>query len=168
MSTTKRRRVVTRHKVLVVPYIRNRVNTSGKRLSSLDEVFMVRDVRTKEWGFISGGVKASETSLHAAIRELNEETSNTIVFPTMDDVHTFSFVTLYRPDELLNIDKQRNEIVRSMYTVYMFEISLCDKIRIIKEFTPNREVSSVYIDTFDKFTNVWDFCEQVYHEQINC
>ena len=141
-------RVVTRRKVLIVPYI-------GK---NIERVLMVKDLKTGEWGFISGGVKKRESSYEAALREMSEETSGLFVaFDSTPSVHTFC--TLYRPPELLKIDRARREIVRSMYTIYMYE--LCPTSRV-DNFVPNKEVIDVNIKPFQEYKNVWSFCNDVY------
>ena len=166
MATSKR--IVTRHKVLIVPFIRNTAKAYpySYKLHSNDKVLMVRDTKTNEWGFISGGVKSRERKIDAASRELVEETSGTLCFPEKDMTFVHEFVTLYRPTELLKIDKQRNEIVRSVYTVYMFQMSDMDVNHIKFNFKPNKEVSEVCVDHFNNFTNIWDFCEEVHRSQL--
>ena len=146
-------RVVTRRKVLIIPYI-------GK---NMDKVLMVKDVRTNEWGFISGGVKKKESSFEAAERELAEETSGLMTKIDPKKACIDVFYTLYRPQELLKIDKSRREIVRSMYTVYMYEI---ESDPMIHRFSPNKEVNDVQIKPFAEFSNVWTFCDDFYKTQM--
>ena len=146
-------RMVTRKKVLIIPYI-------GQ---NMEKVLMVSDVKTNEWGFISGGVKKHESSFQAAERELTEETSG--IFRNIDvrrskvDV----FYTLYRPPELLKIDKTRNEIVRSMYTVYMYEL---DEVPPLGQFVSNKEVNDIQMKPYHEFKNVWKFCDYFYNSYL--
>lgn len=145
-------RMVTRRKVLIIPYI-------GKKM---DKVLMVKDHKTGEWGFISGGVKKRESFHYAAVRELVEETSGLL---TSIDPNAYInvFYTFYRPAELLKVDKVRREIVRSMYTVYMFELTHPVSLHL---FIPNKEVVDVQIKPYNEFSNIWSFCDEIYHNYI--
>ena len=73
------------------------------------------------------------------------------------------FYTLYRPPDLLKIDKNRNEIVRSMYTVYMYEL---DEPLILDHFVSNKEVNEIQIKPYNEFTNVWNFCDDFYNSYL--
>lgn len=153
---TSRKRLVTRKKVLVVPYY---VTPTGEK-----QVVLVRDSKTKEWGFISGGVKASEEPRQAAERELLEESSSTIRFSPNNDY--FQFVSLYRPTEMKTIDAQRNELVRSVYTVFMFQVYDSDLERIQNQFAPNKEVVDIACDDYNRFEQTWTFCDDVFRDYI--
>lgn len=152
-NTNKGTRMVTRQKVLIVPYM-------GK---NMDNVLMVKDIKTSEWGFISGGVKKNESSFQAAERELAEETSGILRNIDVKRSKVDVFYTLYRPPDLLKIDKSRNEVVRSMYTVYMYEMQepVC-----LEKFVSNKEVSEVQIKPYHEFTNVWKFCDDFYKSYL--
>ena len=125
---------------------------------------MVKDVRTNEWGFISGGVKKEESYFQAAERELAEETSGLMTRIDPKKACIDVFYTLYRPPELLKIDKSRREIVRSMYTVYMYEI---ENAPMLHRFFPNKEVNEINIKPFSEFSNVWTFCDDFYKTRLN-
>jgi 8-oxo-dGTP pyrophosphatase MutT (NUDIX family) len=148
--------LVTRKKVLVVPYY---VSPIGEK-----QVVLVRDSKTKEWGFISGGVKANEEPRQAAERELLEESSSTISFSPQND--HFQFVSLYRPSEMKTIDTQRNEIVRSVYTVFMFRVFESDVDRIHNQFSPNKEVIDIACGDYNRFEQTWAFCDDVFRNYI--
>jgi 8-oxo-dGTP pyrophosphatase MutT (NUDIX family) len=148
--------LVTRKKVLVVPYY---VSPIGEK-----QVVLVRDSKTKEWGFISGGVKANEEPRQAAERELLEESSSTISFSPQND--HFQFVSLYRPSEMKTIDAQRNEIVRSVYTVFMFRVFESDVDRIHNQFSPNKEVIDIACGDYNRFEQTWAFCDDVFRNYI--
>jgi 8-oxo-dGTP pyrophosphatase MutT (NUDIX family) len=148
--------LVTRKKVLVVPYY---VSPTGEK-----QVVLVRDSKTKEWGFISGGVKANEEPRQAAERELLEESSSTISFSPQND--HFQFVSLYRPSEMKTIDAQRNEIVRSVYTVFMFRVFESDVDRIHNQFYPNKEVIDIACGDYNRFEQTWAFCDDVFRNYI--
>lgn len=152
-TPTHATRIVTRKKVLIIPYI-------GK---NMDRVLMVKDVKTNEWGFISGGVKKHESSFQAAERELSEETSGILRHIDVKRSKVDVFYTLYRPPDLLKIDKSRNEIVRSMYTVYMYEI---DEPPFLEQFVSNKEVNDVQIKPYNEFSNVWKFCDDFYRTYL--
>ncbi len=151
-----RKRLVTRKKVLVVPYY---VAPDGSK-----QVVLVQDSKTKEWGFISGGVKANEYPIQAAERELLEESSSTIRFSRNHD--DFQFVTLYRPSEMKTIDAQRNEIVRSVYTVFVFQIFESDLNHANHKFVPNKEVVDIACGDYHEFEHTWDFCDDVFRNHI--
>ena len=153
---TSRKRLVTRKKVLVVPYY---VTPNGEK-----QVVLVRDSKTREWGFISGGVKANEEPRQAAERELLEESSSTIRFSPNNDY--FQFVSLYRPTEMKTIDAQRNELVRSVYTVFMFQVYDSDLERIQNQFAPNKEVVDIACDDYNRFEQTWTFCDDVFRDYI--
>ena len=140
-----------RRKVLVVPYLKNKL-------------LMVRDIRTGEWGFISGGVKKNESFFRAANRELSEETSN--IFQNVGRECTqFTFRTWYRSDEMFECDKKRSEIVESIYTVYIFKLPLLYK-SLLSRFVPNNEVDDICIAEFSEMDNVWDFCKDIYDNRL--
>jgi len=143
-------RIVTRRKVLIIPSIG-------------EKVLMVKDVRTDEWGFISGGVKKKESSFQAAERELAEETSGLFTKIDASKSKINVFYTLYRPPELLKIDKARREIVRSMYTVYMYEM---ESLPTLSHFFPNKEVNDIQIKPYREFSNVWTFCDDFYKNHM--
>jgi 8-oxo-dGTP pyrophosphatase MutT (NUDIX family) len=128
------------------------------------QVVLVRDSKTKEWGFISGGVKANEEPRQAAERELLEESSSTISFSPQND--HFQFVSLYRPSEMKTIDAQRNEIVRSVYTVFMFRVFESDVDRIHNQFSPNKEVIDIACGDYNRFEQTWAFCDDVFRNYI--
>jgi 8-oxo-dGTP pyrophosphatase MutT (NUDIX family) len=124
---------------------------------------MVKDKQTNEWGFISGGVKKNETPLQAAQREIQEETSGVLKLTLQADA--YNFVTSYRPPELLKIDRRRNEVVHSMYTMYMVNCT-ADDVSRLNSFIPNDEVVDIRVAPFSEFRHVWTFCNDVYHAHV--
>lgn len=145
---------ILRNKILVVPYV----------MCKLEPHFvMVKDKQTNEWGFISGGVKRNETALQAARRELIEETSGVL---NLNLSNGFKFVTSYRPPELLEIDKRRNESVHSLYTMYLVRCTKTDLSKL-GSFAPNKEIAEIRIAPFRDFQRVWTFCEDVYHQHVS-
>jgi 8-oxo-dGTP pyrophosphatase MutT (NUDIX family) len=124
---------------------------------------LVKDKKTSEWGFISGGVKKNEKMFYAANRELCEETSN--VLTKISKCHTLiRFKTTYRPTELLLKDKKNNEHIISIYHVYLFLIREDDVC--INKFNINKEVSDIKICRYDDTENRWAFCDMVYNSYI--
>lgn len=163
-NNTYVRRLVTRKKVMVIPYI---IEDNTRKY------VLVKDSKTGEWGFISGGIKLNETPYEAADRELLEETSNTLQIPKQQYLRLFEFVTLYRPPSLKSLDTQRNEIVRSLYTVFEFEITINHLRHMIQTFKPNKEVIDISSDVYESFMSsnggegTWVFCDDIYRTYIN-
>jgi 8-oxo-dGTP pyrophosphatase MutT (NUDIX family) len=146
---------ILRNKVLVVPYVMS--------CTFEPHFVMVKDRQTNEWGFISGGVKKNESPIQAAYREVKEETSGVLNLALRPN--GFKFVTSYRPPELLMIDKRRNEIVHSLYTMYVVPCTSWDISRL-QAFAPNNEIIDVRVAPFRDFHHVWTFCEDVYHKHV--
>jgi 8-oxo-dGTP pyrophosphatase MutT (NUDIX family) len=149
---------ILRKKILVVPYVMCKYKTTYR-----PHFVMVKDKQTNEWGFISGGVKKHETPLQAAHREMQEESSG--VLKLAIQVEAYNFVTSYRPPELLKIDQRRNEIVHSMYTMYMVNCT-ADDVSLLSSFVPNDEVVDIRVAPFSEFSHVWTFCDDVYHTHV--
>lgn len=146
-------KIVTRRKVLVVPYIGDNMSTA--------KILMVKDLKTGEQGLISGGIKRKETPYQAAEREMSEETSGLFTKFKSKPI-SFTFTTLYRPPELMKIDHSRQEIVRSFYTIFLYEIPYFHVS--LNNFVPNKEVSAIRMGKFDDFENVWSFCTDVFNK----
>lgn len=158
-------RHIHRNKVLVVPYVLVK-NASNNTVPSF---VMVKDRKTKEWGFISGGVKKGEHSDDAARRELREETSNILVLPDCFDTH--AFVSTYRPPDLLKMDMRRDELVISSYNMYVFSLTeapvdhthslhICQHLK--HSFSENNEVVDIDLRPYTDYENVWSFSDDVY------
>ena len=127
------------------------------------KVLMVKDVKTNDWGFISGGVKKNETYTEAALRELKEETSGILsTFPTK--MCKIEIPTYYRPEELMIIDKQRNSKVRSIYLIFIYYLDNNDIN--LKYFKRNKEISDIKFDYFLDNQQTWDFCRDLYIKYI--
>jgi 8-oxo-dGTP pyrophosphatase MutT (NUDIX family) len=161
-------KMVTRKKVLVVAYV-------GK---NMEKLLMVQDAKTGEWGSPGGGQKRTEkatltpeeldfvrrrridpNAYVAAERELAEETSG-LFSKFKSEPETFTFTTFYRPPELLAIDNARQEVVRSVYTVFLYEIPHFHVS--LNNFVPNKEISAIRIAPFHEFENVWSFYADFY------
>tara|TARA_B100001250_G_scaffold405267_1_gene422508 strand:- start:1007 stop:1510 length:504 start_codon:yes stop_codon:yes gene_type:complete len=142
-----------RRKVLIIPYITSKI-------------LMVKDIKTGEWGFISGGVKKNESFYQAANRELKEETSG-VLKSIGSKYQNFMFKTWYRPYEMLAIDKKRNEVIESLYMVYIFKLPRFHK-SLLSHFVPNSEVNELCIAEFDSLDkrHVWDFCVDFYNDRL--
>lgn len=159
---------VTRKKVLIVAYV-------GK---NMEKLLMVQDANTGEWGSPGGGQKRTERATFtpeelefirersidpnayiAAERELAEETSG-LFSKFKSRPETFTFATFYRPPELFAIDQSRNEIVRSIYTVFLYEIPHFHVS--LNNFVPNKEISAIRIAPFHEFEKVWSFYADFY------
>jgi len=144
-NRNRTKRAVTRKKVFVIPYVGNKV-------------MMVKDRKTGEWGFISGGVKNHESYFQAAQRELHEETSG--LMPYIPDDHGRSpFKTMYRPEELLRVNERRGEQVSSSYCVFWIPIHPTFAKTLETAFVPNEEVTQLRVDEYHKFRNRWIVCD---------
>ena len=81
-----------RRKVIVIPYARCE--------KDVVKVMLVKDRRTGDYAFLSGGVKAHETIMRAAMRELREETYGALResdIRTSSCVRHITFTNTYRP-----------------------------------------------------------------------
>jgi 8-oxo-dGTP pyrophosphatase MutT (NUDIX family) len=136
-----------RRKVFVIPYV-----------EQLDSMVMVQDRMSKEWGFISGGVKKNESYFAAAQRELSEETSGLMNYiPT--NIQPMDFVTWYRPTTLLQTDHERGETVQSVYKVFWIPIHVKFIQFLCNSFRPNSEIVSITVEPYWKQTNRWVLCD---------
>jgi 8-oxo-dGTP pyrophosphatase MutT (NUDIX family) len=169
IGASKNSKMVIRKKVLIVAYV-------GK---NMERLLMVQDAKTGEWGSPGGGQKKTEratlnprelefvrkhkidpNAYVAAERELAEETSG-LFSKFKSQPETFTFTTLYRPPELLAIDRSRNEVVRSIYTVFLYEIPHFHVS--LNNFVPNKEIRAIRIAPFHEFDNVWSFYADFYN-----
>lgn len=161
MKNLKSQKTITRYKVLVVPFVVSSFGTCS--------FVMVRDRKTNEWGFISGGVKQGETYIDAARRELAEESSNLLFMHTIRP--SFFFNTTYRPPELKRMDERRHETVQSVYAVFAYPLLQQDaqhwRSYFRSCFAKNEEVVEMDIRPFRAFTNLWSFCHDVYVQYLH-
>jgi 8-oxo-dGTP pyrophosphatase MutT (NUDIX family) len=119
---------------------------------------LVKDRKTKEWGFISGGVKNNETYFQAAQRELKEETSGLMSYIPEDHGRT-SFKTMYRPEELKRVNDRKGEQVSSSYCVFWIPIHQRFADTLETEFVPNEEVTQIKVNEYYSFKNRWKVCD---------
>ena len=145
-------KTIFRRKIILIPY-------------TVDGRFMfVRDRISKEWGFISGGVKRNESVRNAAVREFSEETSNLYKRIPFDRCKTFKYYSDYRPSKLLALDIERSEHVVSNYTIYMFPVHSTQ----IYDFKPNNEITSIRFCKYDQLDSVWELTRMIYNEILIC
>ena len=138
-------KVSVRKKVFVIPFYN-------------DKVMLIKDRKTEEWGFVSGGVKKNETYFQAAQRELSEETSGLMPFIPKESRES-SWKTDYRPNELLNENKKKGEKVSSNYRIFWVPIGEPFAKQLEKEFRPNDEVVQVKVDNYGSFKKRWIVCD---------
>ena len=123
-------------------------------------VLSIKDRKTGEWGFISGGVKSTETMLDGAIRELNEETSNLLT--TIPSFHRrIEITTTYRPPDLKVRDRYT---IYSTYYIYLFQIT--DDINMDESFKPNKEVIDMKLVHYDELPDTWIFCDYIFNKVL--
>lgn len=116
-----------RRKVIVIPFARFENNTI--------KVMLVQDRRSGDYAFLSGGVKARESVMHAASRELHEETYGALHggdLWTSACVKHIEFFNSFRPqhrDEDILVRKKLgqhypNGVIESCHVV-AFEVPPC-------------------------------------------
>lgn len=156
-------RVVVRRKVIVVPFVREGPKTI--------KFMVVKDRKSKEWTFITGGCKARETDVQAAMRELKEETRNVLglhIDAFCDRANSFQFRTAYRELKEFQEDKLRNERVLTQYTVFALDATdLGDVAAMRNAFRNTKNMRGAYnentdlnFETLESFANkahVWKF-----------
>lgn len=156
-------KLVTRRKVIIVPYVR-----SDERLTLLT----VKDRKSKEWTFITGGCKMRETDVEAARRELKEETRSLFDIDIEAQPHYFfRFKTTFRETKEWLGDKAKNERVVTLYTVFFVDVtSVANTInlRIFRQsfrntknmkgvYNENADVNFETLDSFSHKAHVWRF-----------
>ena len=80
------------------------------------------------------------------------------ISPNSKHYFVYNYTNDYRPSELLEIDKVRNEKVISTYKIFMFKV---DDVGM-KNFKPNDEVVDMKVCTFDEVDNVWELTRFIY------
>lgn len=157
-------KLITRRKVIVVPFIKN----EGGQIQFL----IVKDRKSKEWTFVTGGCKANEPDMDAARRELKEETRNVMDIDIACIPHvSFRFKTVYREKHELAEDKHRNERVITLYSVYILDITDVMSIHDVKsQFRATKNMKGVYnentdlnfetLESFSSKTHVWKFIRE--------
>ena len=141
-------RVIYRKKVFIIPFYNNKV-------------MCVKDKITKEWGFLSGGVKEKkrESYIQAAERELSEETSNILKYIPRNH-KAFDFITDYRPLSQIRRFPDKRESVKSKYKVYIFELNLNQIKDLENNFVPNSEIEAVKVAPYMSFKKRWVVCDE--------
>jgi len=161
-----------RHKVVVIPV---------SFLNDKPRFLTVKDSKTKEWTFITGGCKKKEipNTLSCALRELEEETRGAV-----DIVHgkykTFTFNSKSRSKDELDKDTRDGTQVSTIHHVYIFELNTTqsEQKRIKNQFNRHKEafmqrknnnqsIKKMYdendelefetMDEFSRHSKIWDF-----------
>lgn len=146
-------KLVTRRKVIVIPFA----------ISSTQDlcVLTVKDRKSKEWTFITGGCKIRETDAQAARRELREETRNLFDLDICQcPHHSFRIKTSFRETREEAYDKARNESVITIYTVFFVEVGnlLTNTEEFRKAFRNIRNMKGVYNENADiSFDTLYSF-----------
>jgi len=134
-------RIVTRKKTLVIPYI---TQPDGNHL-----LLLVRDTRSAEYAFVTGGCKQIENPLDCAQRELAEETNGIFRLNYKNTMmHMTSFETWFRPEEHKKQDKHQNLMVKTIYQMVLFPIAETMKRYHMRAISGNKEVSQLRFFTF--------------------
>lgn len=156
-SFNQKLKICRRDKVLLI------VRTNDDRL------LFVQDVRTSEWGYITGGCKGNSTPFEDAIREFEEETNNCLHLERHRFRYLKTFTTLFRPTELLIQDKKEKKQIRSYYHVFCIKLSKDEETALLTNYTirgVNKETKNiVFKKNNDSFFNeknvIWNFMKQV-------
>ncbi len=130
-----------------------------------DKYIVVKDKKSGEYTFIGGGCKLRETSVQCALRELAEETRNSVIMnPSLLRGPTFTFESRARsPKELLS-DKNQGVYVTMVYSVYV--VSINESFEEIKrlyyknKFVNNNETSGIFSMSYQQLVEsprVWQF-----------
>jgi len=161
-----------RHKVVVIPV---------SFLNDKPRFLTVKDSKSKEWTFITGGCKKKEISdtLSCALRELEEETRGLINLKH-GKFTTFTFSSKSRSREEMDKDSKEGVQVSTKHHVYIIELNVQpqkqkdikiqfnklkenDTLRkknnqvVRKQYDENDEIAFETLDEFSRRPKVWEF-----------
>jgi len=161
-----------RHKVVVIPV---------SFLSDKPKFLTVKDSKSKEWTFITGGCKKKEipNTLSCALRELEEETRGAVNLKK-GKFKSFTFSSKSRSKEELDKDNREGIQVSTLHHVYIFELNKtpAEQNRIKSQFSKHKEmviqrkkndqtVKKMYdendelefetLEEFNRHPKIWDF-----------
>lgn len=146
------------YKVLVIPYVRHR----GKL-----RYLFVHDRMYKEWTFVSGGCKVTESASECAKRELMEETKNLIHITEQELKTSISYKIMTRDKSL-----------STTYTIFVVEIhltpsevytientflhrSMYSQGDFCREMNENDNLLFMELEEALEYPNVWGFIKEV-------
>lgn len=139
-----------RRKVIVIPY--------AKCEKDIVKVMLVRDRRTGDYAFLSGGVKAHETIMRAAMRELREETYGALResdIRTSPRIHQIAFTNTYRPqhkEEDIQIKKRLGE---------HFPHNISEACHVIAFELPSSRLEAILQSYQDAFERIIRSCKKM-------
>lgn len=156
-------RTYFRRKVIVIPFVHE---------AALMRLLVVKDRRTKEWTFVSGGCKAHESDVDAARRELKEETRGLLDLDIGSmPSSSFKFRSFYRDPKEMCQDAARGQRIVTCYTVYFANVTgVVDREAVQRTFRHIRNMKGVFnentdlafetLDEFEKKNHVWPFIRE--------
>jgi hypothetical protein len=142
-----------RYKTIVIPVI------DGKYV-------VVRDTKSQNITFIGGGCKQSNLMKNCAVRELSEETKNSIRLQSNRLPNaTFSFTSKKRSKSELANDMKRGLDVTMVYTVFIVDLNdflfntIHQNFHTSKNNHPNKETNNIYLMSRNNLANaqMWNF-----------
>ena len=145
---------VTRHKSIVIPYIRTHVSGAIKYI-------MFKDTNSGDYTFACGGKKLRETNVECGNRELHEE-SNCILYKVLHENQRPDrvFFGTNRSREERMKDHRENIIVTMKYCVYFVQVQDKDYNYLFhKSEKKNSETNDCIVVSKDEIRNIniWEF-----------
>ena len=114
-----------RNKVIIVPYARLSNDNAPLFL-------LFKDASSGDWTFATGGCKQREDVYSGACRELLEESRNTLLLSSLQNLETFTFQSSFRPPTHAAVDAKYHIKVITRYTVYIGRMPLTSSMDINK------------------------------------
>ena len=130
-----------------------------------DKYIVVRDAKYGELTFVTGGCKLRESNIDCALRELAEETRESVSVPSLGRPN-FTFESRDRSRAELQADKAQGVFVTMVYNVFIVPIDASfehiKRLYNSKNFVNERyrETSGIYLMSLDELMrspSTWKF-----------